>query len=405
MIARFFHRFLHQPQQIWLRKAMFQIHLWVGIFVAIYIVLIGVSGSILVFREELTRLSGNTFPAPASKEVRIDSVQATQIIQETYPKKKITFMYAPRAKEPAYVFYTMEGKESTIYGVDPSNGKILGTLNTQGSVLNWVGQLHYFLLLGRSPGLLLNGIGSALLLLLTFTGMVLWWPGLKAWARGFVVDFSKSWKRINFDTHNVVGFWTLSIVSFWAISGVYFTWPREVTSFVNYFSPVSQKSERVTVPPNKSGKWADLSRMVRDTETRTPATKLAAIRFPMSPQAPFMFYMAKPDAVDLTGADFVYYEPATGKYLKTVERSEKKTAGDWIIWAMHPLHFGTSFGMAVKILYFILGFSLPLLVITGVLMYWNRYLGKKWKQLKQPKKVYVPPSIQTINTEVPVRMK
>jgi uncharacterized iron-regulated membrane protein len=38
--------------------------------------------------------------------------------------------------------------------------------------------------------------------------------------------------------------------------------------------------------------------------------------------------------------------------------------------------------LAVKIIWFVFGLALPFLAVTGVIMYWNRYLSKKWKQLK-----------------------
>src|SRR5579863_6526050 len=46
-------RFVRHPQQLFLRRACFQIHLWAGILVSLYIVAIGISGSILVFKDEL----------------------------------------------------------------------------------------------------------------------------------------------------------------------------------------------------------------------------------------------------------------------------------------------------------------------------------------------------------------
>jgi uncharacterized iron-regulated membrane protein len=46
------------------------------------------------------------------------------------------------------------------------------------------------------------------------------------------------------------------------------------------------------------------------------------------------------------------------------------------------LHFGTSWGAGVKIVWAAAGLALPLLLITGTLMYWNRSLRKKWKALQ-----------------------
>jgi uncharacterized iron-regulated membrane protein len=49
---------------------------------------------------------------------------------------------------------------------------------------------------------------------------------------------------------------------------------------------------------------------------------------------------------------------------------------------MYPLHFGTLWGLPVKILWALLGFGLAVLSVTGLLMYWNRYLGARWRSLR-----------------------
>jgi uncharacterized iron-regulated membrane protein len=48
---------------------------------------------------------------------------------------------------------------------------------------------------------------------------------------------------------------------------------------------------------------------------------------------------------------------------------------------MYPLHFGTLWGVQIKVLWSLLGLSLPLLSITGLIMYWNRYLSVRWRSL------------------------
>ena len=47
-------QWLQHPEQFWVRKALFQIHLWVGAGVGLYVVLMSLTGSIIVFRNELS---------------------------------------------------------------------------------------------------------------------------------------------------------------------------------------------------------------------------------------------------------------------------------------------------------------------------------------------------------------
>ena len=57
-MVSFLQRYFRRPQQLAVRRLNFQVHLWIGIILALYMMVIGVTGSILVFRPELDRLCG-----------------------------------------------------------------------------------------------------------------------------------------------------------------------------------------------------------------------------------------------------------------------------------------------------------------------------------------------------------
>jgi uncharacterized iron-regulated membrane protein len=48
-------QWLQHPERSWVRRALFQIHLWVGAVLGAYIFLMSVSGSVIVYRNELSR--------------------------------------------------------------------------------------------------------------------------------------------------------------------------------------------------------------------------------------------------------------------------------------------------------------------------------------------------------------
>ena len=68
---------------------------------------------------------------------------------------------------------------------------------------------------------------TAVMALLCLTGLIIWWPGIKNWKRALLISTSSGWKRINWDLHSAMGFWTLSIVFLFGITGSYlvFTMP------------------------------------------------------------------------------------------------------------------------------------------------------------------------------------
>jgi len=213
--------FLRRPRQVWLRRALFQVHLWVGIIVCVYSLLIGVSGSVLVFEEELARIFRPGLmkaSAPGGQQACLPHV--VDAVRRAYPDRKIEAVYAPGVRGENYVAYL--GETRSVF-VDAVTGRILGHLDK--GWLEWVEDLHFRLLAGRT-GLIVNGIGAASLLVLCISGIVIWWPGVKTWKRALGVDFRRRWQRINFDLHSSIGFWVLAILSVWAVSGIYFVWPE-----------------------------------------------------------------------------------------------------------------------------------------------------------------------------------
>jgi uncharacterized iron-regulated membrane protein len=379
--------FLDKPRRLWWRKAMFQIHLWGGIVLCLYVCVIGITGSILVFESQLEHAAyPSQWRASSSHGMQdaqpVDLPAAVHTVEATYPGYKLTVAYPPDRPGDNFEIFAHKAGQTRYIFVDANTGQIAGEIDPDHSLLVWIIDLHFRLLAGHT-GLIVNGICSACLLLLSITGVVVWWSGLKHWVRGLKVNFRKSWKRINFDLHGAVGFWTLLIVSMWAISGVYFAWPKQIESFVNRFSSVeSANPPRVVVPPQDDKPWVPLDVMIQQARRSSPHAEFAGIFFPSSNHAPLVALMARGASRNFSQMDYVYFDPATGRQLALWHRGVNKTWGSKFIFWLGPLHFGYYWGLGIQILWAVLGCALPLLALTGVLMYWNRSLSKKWKSLK-----------------------
>ena len=388
----FLQRYWHRPQQLFVRRLNFQVHLWVGIILTLYMIVIGVTGSILVFRPELERLFG----LKAWQQVRAegplaDIVTVVENLRAAYPRSHIVSVDAPGENEATFVA-VLQGRGRVKVACGPSDGKVLGVFPRSSNWLVVVQDLHESLLIPiHRTGRVLNGVGGALLLLLNATGMVIWWPGIRNWKRALMVDFQRSWRRINFDSHVAVGFWTILIASFWAVSAIYFAWPPQILRFVNSISPiVTAEPPVINVAPDTTGADLDLRALVRHASTIDPGTALGGIAFPYSRRAPLGILMRRRNAPGYEYVDTVYFNPYNGDYISTWRYGVNQSAGDWIIWSQVPLHFGTYWGLSVKIIWAVAGLAIPLLAITGLLMYWNRVLRRKWKRLGKSRLAPVP---------------
>jgi uncharacterized iron-regulated membrane protein len=387
----FFQRYVHRPQQLWVRRLNFQVHLWVGIILTLYMVVIGITGSILVFRPELERLCGLTpWQGLRLKTPTADIATVVENLQASYPRYHIVSVNVPTEDDATFVAI-VEGRGRVKVAADPTDGKILGQFSRAPNWLDFTQELHESLLI-RHMGRVLNGVGAAFLLLLNATGLVIWWPGIRNWRRALMVDFQRNWRRINFDLHLAVGFWTILIASFWAVSGIYFGWPRQFFQFVNSISPViTARPPVVTVPAERSAAVPDLRSLIAHAHAVDPGTKLDGIAFPYGRRAPLGILMRRGNSVGREYVDTVYFNPYSGEYLSIWHYGVNKSLGDWIIWSQIPLHFGTYWGLSVKIVWAVVGLAIPLLAITGLLMYWNRWLRRKWKTSHRAQAVFAEP--------------
>ena len=230
--------FWTQPNRTWLRRALFQIHLWVGVAVGVYMVFIGLTGSAVVFRRDLMNAKLGSVPAAdANSRERMTEPELRAAVGSRYPGWEIKkLIFARRRLAPAEVTMT-RGDDSLERRFNQFTGADMGSMHPRSvAVMEWFVDLHDNLLTGE-VGRKVNALGGALLAVLCITGLVIWWRGRSTWTQGFYVNPRSGWKRVNFDLHSALGFWSLLILLMWAVTGIYFAFPDLFIAMVDYFEP------------------------------------------------------------------------------------------------------------------------------------------------------------------------
>jgi uncharacterized iron-regulated membrane protein len=225
-------RWVQHPQSLWVRKALFQVHLWVGIGIGIYVLTISISGSAILYRRELRRKLLRKTVVLAESGQRMKEEELTQHAQRAYPAYVVdNIRTAQTPDEPDDV--VLERAHKRIERLfDPYTGADLGDPQSLANrIVEWLVDLHDNLLAGQT-GRLVNGIGSCFVTLLSLTGAIIWWPGIKNWRRSTTIAWTASFPRLNWDVHSAVGFWCSFLVLLWGISGIYFCFPVVFRHFI-----------------------------------------------------------------------------------------------------------------------------------------------------------------------------
>jgi uncharacterized iron-regulated membrane protein len=329
-------RWLRRPQGVWLRRALFQIHLWTGIGTGLYVILISLTGSAIVFRNEIYQSAGTGTRTVKVRGAKLSPEELKKIIREKYPSSSLSFVFEGKQPTTATEVWLEQGKEKIQRLFDPYTGQDLGDAVPRSiRVAAWLARLHTDLLAGDT-GRKVNGVGAIFLTLLCVSGAIIWWPGTKSWRRSLIVDPRSNWKRLNWDLHSAVGFWTFALIFMWSITGVYLGFPLPFQKIINHYSTLIQYAlpEEVTFAPAVSTPPV----LADEPKAATPQGKA----------------------------------PNSGKGRRQPIR---RSAGDNFIRWIYYLHFGNFAGWKTKALWVALGLLPVLLFVTGAIMWWNRVLS------------------------------
>jgi uncharacterized iron-regulated membrane protein len=238
--SSYWRQWITHPQRLWLRRALFQVHLWSGIGVGLYILFISVTGSILVFSNELYMAAT---PAPVivtPSGPRLTDEQLRQAAARAYPGFDVGRIGRGRKPEQAVSISLTSGSTVRNRLFDPYRGTDLGNAVPFGiTAVSKLIALHDDLLAGQT-GRRVNGFGALLVLLVAGTGIVVWWPGIATWRRSLTVRRRVGWQRFLWELHSAVGFWTLAFIVVFGLSGVYLGNPEFFQDLADRLEPVTE---------------------------------------------------------------------------------------------------------------------------------------------------------------------
>ena len=230
-------RWVRQPQKIWLRRALFQAHLWSGVAVGLYILMISITGSVLVYRNELYRAATPEPILSKGSGPRLTDEQLSEAARRRYPGYRVVRIGRMRDPDQAVDVHLQQGSDVKMRLFDPRTGEDVGQTVPLGIwLVSKLIDLHDNLLAGQS-GRKVNSAGAVALLVLAGSGLAIWWPGKKTWRRSLILPRGVGWKRGTWHLHSMIGFWSLGFSVIFGLSGIYLCFPDTVQDFADWLQP------------------------------------------------------------------------------------------------------------------------------------------------------------------------
>jgi len=363
------------------------LHLWLGIFAGAILVFVALTGTIVVYGDEIINMSaGKARYVEQVKPERLPMATLMANVNMAYPQAKLSEVTVYKNPERSVRFRVFApGKGLAFVYADPYTGQPLKYDRTA-NFFYIMAHLHASFM-WHGAGEWIVDIATIIFLIELLSGIILWWPA--KWNKhtrdaSFKIKWKAKFKRVNYDLHNVLGFYSCILGLILTITGLFIAFKPVAESTVKLFGGDSKIEWQKGMPkPDSTRQSVDMNVIINKEFEKFPDKTMAQIWVYNLDKAGY--YMANTATnVGLKSAENVqmsFLDRYTGKEI-TLPAKALKT--EYVENTMWQLHMGTWMGPVGKLFTFVCGLVCTSLPITGFLIWWKRGTKRKRKLFQQP---------------------
>ncbi len=362
-------------------KPLFRrLHRWFGLAIALPMMLQGATGAFLVAAPTVDQWHAPKLAAPAAATLAAPLINAAA--QATPGLTPVAYQAASGLVPAAVDFAPAASQRATLrLWIDPADEAVLGHEQYPGAFYRLVHGLHESLLLpfGRN----LVGTLGICLLLMTLTGAVLWLPPPGRRLAGLALPRKVRGTRLLRELHAVVAVWLLLPLAFQAVSGVSMSFPNQARALFGLpplhlaqhaAPPRADAGQGHSRPAGKAG--PGLATLATQAEAAGNGAALISLRFQGQSGTAMAALRPAP------GVSSGMLQLALKGGGVTILNNQRQNAA--VLTFMRQLHGAEIGGPVWKLISFIMGISLPLLGITGSLLWLLRWQRRRQQRLHTP---------------------
>ncbi|MGF2410921.1 PepSY-associated TM helix domain-containing protein [Ferruginibacter sp.] len=391
-----------------LKKLFGFVHLWMGLASGIVVFIIGITGCLYCFDNELKNyFNSDKIYVENSNQPRLalDSLKivAQNALGAQYPISGIEYS---TAENKSWLFkaslYNKEGNtfnqmyryNKTVY-INPYNAKIINIENTKWSFFQIVISLHLNLMMGNI-GKQIVGWATVIFVLSLITGLILWWPKNKAALKRrikFAWKDTSRWKRKNYDLHNVIGFYAMPLLLLIGLTGLVFAfkWFDDNVQLA-FNGGTKHKHVMASSDTTKTtSQKTSLDKVITDATAKFPEANTFNLTMPKTKKATLNITVQSVDGRRYKRAT-INYDQSSGVPLMQMGYDNKNPGQKFRAMTI-DLHDGSIAGFWGRVLAFLISLIAASLPVTGFYIWW----GRKYKKKAQAKKTVLAVNTNQLN--------
>ncbi len=362
----------------WFAKLNAWLHLWPSIVSGLIVVFVCLTGTIIVYCDEIL-----DFTAGDAKYVEVtgEPVPAEEImesIQQYDPNLQVSqmvFFQDPKRSIRVRAFHKETGRLNFIY-LNPYTAALL-KVDYTGHFFFVTAHLHSHLMIRQFGGWVVL-VATAIFFVSCVTGLILWWP--KRWTKktrqdSFTVKWKAKFKRLNYDLHNVYGFYSLLLCFILSLTGIIIFFHGAADAIIKTFGG-SEEHIDVALPQVVEGKPSlDYAQYAYKALAEHPEKQNAGIWvYSLDEVGAYVFQLGVSGLKSTEKLDLAIFDRYTGAKLEVPRPYIVHEQVENTIW---QLHMGQWWGQFGKLSTFLAGVVATSLPITGFLIWWGRRKKKK----------------------------
>ncbi|VVE30802.1 flavodoxin [Pandoraea horticolens] len=382
------------------KRLWFQLHWFFGITAGLVLAVVGFTGALLSYYEELTRaFSPGVMTVAVRDTPPLPIPELIARVHVAVPDRRILLVTVTRAPEDAVGVRLSigDGTRGETYFVDPYTGQMLGRSQAD-IVFRFIMDVHRFLTVD-GIGKQITAAATLLLFLLALSGLYLRWPRrIGNWRVWLHIDFKKRGRPFLWNLHAVIGTVVLVPYLLSATTGLYWSydwWRGMLFSMAGVPQPVRNKpaaqpkmarkgeGKKAALPDLASTSTDGMDTVWRSFTARVPDFTKVYLRPAQKPGGSFQVTWLDKSASHERAFSRMDVDGASGE-IRNEDRYAEKTTGGQLMTSIYALHRGSFFGQAGIIVMMFSSLMMPVFFVTGWMLYLDRRKKKRALAASRP---------------------
>lgn len=351
---------------------MRRVHLWLGLSLGLLFVVLGLTGSVLVFYTGIdTALhpaiqAGRDDAAPGLDAPVWDRALATGRGRWHDAGGKWTLEVTGEGGAIPARYYPAPGRhgDRMMVWFSADGARISRVELWGGYLMSWLYQLHMALLAGNIGGQVVGWSGVAMLLLLV-SGVVAWWPR-GSWRKALAFKRDAAPIRRLRDLHKLSGLWSMALLFVLVATGVLLALPAVMQTL---FRPAAIPTPK---PVDGGAGRITIVRAFKIAHQALPDGRIVFVDVPNASDASIRVRLqVAGDPHQRFPGSYVFIDQVSSRVLSVHDIRRAGTGTALVSW-IRTLHDGTVGGIATRVLAVLIGFVPTFLFATGIFHWLER---------------------------------